>query len=222
MSINLKAGILGILKRSRREVNQSNQEQGRSGEAQAKAKWEMNGWKMTRTGKGHDYRATRKNWRTGKTETKYVEVKTGNSQLSPLQQKKKQQLGSKYVEERVNSNPLIGYGRTILFGSNSSSQKEKRNSKSSNTNIFDALFGSPKPTRRRSRSTKPTRTRKSKGRSNLDILFGSPKPTRTRKSKGRSNVDSIWGCSSQRSRKSRGRSNVDKIWGSGSDSVSIW
>ncbi len=216
MSINLKAGILGILKRTRKEVNQSNQEQGRSGEAQTKAKWEMNGWKMTRTGRGHDYRATRKNWRTGKTETKYVEVKTGNSQLSSLQEKKKKQLGSKYVEERVNANPLLGYGKTILFGSNSSPQKEKKNSKSSNTNIFDVLFGSPKPSRR-SRSTKLSRTRKSKGRSNLDILFGSPKPSRTRKSKGRSNVDSIWGTS-----KSRGSSNVDKIWGSGSGSVSIW
>ncbi len=223
MSINLKAGILGILKRTRREVNQSNQEQGRSGEAQAKSKWEMNGWKMTRTGRGHDYRATRKNWRTGKTETKYVEVKTGNSQLSPLQEKKKKQLGSKYVEERVNANPLLGYGKAILFGSNSSPQKEKKNSKSSNTNIFDVLFGSPKPSRRRSRSVKSSRTRKSKGRSNLDILFGSPKSSRTRKSKGRSNVDSIWGSSKSSSRsKSRGSSNVNKIWGSSSRSTSIW
>jgi len=242
MSISLKAGILGILRRSRREVNHSNQEQGRSGEAQAKAKWEMNGWKMTRTGKGHDYRATRKNWRTGKTETKYVEVKTGNSQLSPLQKKKKKQLGSKYVEERIDSNPLIGIGRTLFLGSENSSHKQKSR-KSSNVSTLDILFGSPKPSRRRTSRTKPSRTRKSKGRSNLDILFGSPKPSRTRKSKGRSNldilfgspkpsrtrkskgrsnVDSIWGCSSQGSRKSKGRSNVDSIWGSGSDSVSIW
>ena len=75
MSINLKAGILGILRRSRREINQANQEQGRSGEAQVKARYEMNGWAVTRTGKGHDYRVTRKNWTTGKTETKYVGLK---------------------------------------------------------------------------------------------------------------------------------------------------
>ena len=216
MSINLKAGILGILKRSRREVNQSNQEQGKSGESQAKAKWEMNGWKMTRTGTGHDYRATRKNWRTGKTETKYVEVKTGNSPLSPLQKKKKKQLGSKYVEERIDSNPLIGYGRSIFFGSdNSNQQKKKPTNSSSNIGIIDMLFG----TNSSSRTTKSSRRSKSKRSSGVS-LWGTSKPTR--KSKRSSGV-SLWGTSTpSRRSKSCGRSNVDKIWGSGSDSVSIW
>ena len=86
---NLKKNFFDVLKRSRKEVNRSNQEQGRNGETQVKSRYELNGWKMSRTGKGHDYRATRKNMWTGKTETKYVEVKTGNSQLSRLQRKKK-------------------------------------------------------------------------------------------------------------------------------------
>jgi transketolase len=218
MSINLKAGIIGVLRRSRREINQSNQEQGRSGEAQVKARYEMNGWKVTRTGKGHDYRVTRKNWTTGKTETKYVEVKTGNSQLSPLQRKKKKQFGSKYVEERVGSNPLMGYGRTICcYTPNYSPQKEKKKSKSSNTSIFDVLFGTSKSSKK-----SRTKSKKSKSRSNLDILFGTSKSSRKSKSRGRSNVDKIWGSSSGSRSRSRGRSNVDKIWGSSSGSTSIW
>ena len=218
MSINLKAGILGILRRSRREINQANQEQGRSGEAQVKARYEMNGWAVTRTGKGHDYRVTRKNWTTGKTETKYVEVKTGNSQLSPLQRKKKKQFGSKYVEERVDSNPLIGYGRTICsWTPNYSPQKEKKKSESSNTSVFDVLFGSSKSSRK-----SRTKSKKSKSKSNLEILFGSSKSSRKSRSRGKSNVDKIWGSSSGSRGRSRGKSNVDKIWGSSSGSTSIW
>ena len=214
MSINLKAGILGILKRTRREVNRSNQEQGRSGEAQTKAKWEMNGWKMERTGKGHDYRATRKNWGTGKTETKYVEVKTGNSQLSPLQKKKKKQLGSKYVEERVNTNPLIGCGRTVLFGSdNTKLQKTKKCSSSSETGIIDFLFG----TNSLQKTKKSNKQRKSSSVS----IWGTSKPAKRRKSRKSSSV-SIWGTSSSSRGRRSSSSNVDKIWGSGSNSGSIW
>ena len=165
-------------------MNRDNQAQGRAGEEQVKAKYELNGYKVTRTGKGHDYRATKRNWFTGKRETKYIEVKTGNSKLSPLQRKKKKQLGSKYVEERVNSNPLMGYGRSSFFGSNSTKKRKSRKSS-------DSLWGS----------------------SSSDSIWGSaPKKRKSRKSSdslwGSSSSDSIWGTGTKR--KSKRKS--DSFW----------
>ena len=195
-------GFFDVFKRSRKEINRSNQEQGKAGEEQVKAKYELNGYKVTRTGKGHDYRATKKNWWTGKRETKYVEVKTGNAKLSPLQRKKKKQYGSKYVEERVDANPLTGYGGNSFFGSGSS-EKRKKTSKSSEKSIFDSVFGSSKPKKRKSSSS--------------DSIWGSSKPKK-RKS---SSSDSIWGSSSSSDsffgsgsskKRSKKKSNTDNFW----------
>lgn len=202
-------GLFDIFKRNRREVNKANQEQGKAGEEQVKAKYEFNGYKVERTGKGHDYRATKRNWFSGKKETKYVEVKTGNSKLSPLQRKKKKQLGSKYVEERVNSNPIIGYGGNSLLGSNQSTKKRKQKDKSSNTGLLDTMFGSDP-------SSKPKKSH----RSNLDVLFGS---SSSKKSYSKKNSDNIWSSSKPSKRKKSSRSNSDSIWGSGSSSGNnIW
>ena len=44
---------------------------------------------VERTGRGHDLKTRRHNIFTGKTETTYYEVKTGNSRLSELQEKNK-------------------------------------------------------------------------------------------------------------------------------------
>ena len=82
-------GFGSLFRRSKRQVIRDNAAQGKQGEEQVKTKYEMNGFKMERTGKGHDFKATRRNWLTGKRETKYVEVKTGGAGLSPLQKKKK-------------------------------------------------------------------------------------------------------------------------------------
>ena len=168
-------GFFDIFKRNRKEVNRANQEQGKAGEEQVKAKYEFNGYKVERTGKGHDYRATKKNWFSGKKETKYVEVKTGNSKLSPLQRKKKKQLGSKYVEERVNSNPIMGYGGNRLLGSNQSTKKRKQGRSN-----LDILFGS------------------NSSKKNSDSVWGSSTPSKRKKS-SRSNSDSILGSSSSSS-----------------------
>lgn len=86
--------------RQRDQIRQS-QRKGRAGEDQVRTQYMIQGYKMERTGKGHDFKATRKNFFTGRTETKYVEVKTGNAQLSPLQQKTKKKHKGHYVEERV-------------------------------------------------------------------------------------------------------------------------
>ena len=74
---------------------------GKAGEDQVQMNYMLQGYKMERTGRGHDFKATRTNYFTGRTETKYVEVKTGNAQLSPLQRKSKKKHKGHYVEERV-------------------------------------------------------------------------------------------------------------------------
>jgi|SaaInlStandDraft_5_1057022.scaffolds.fasta_scaffold39812_2 hypothetical protein len=166
---NFKMGNFSIWKRTRKEVNTTNQNQGKAGETQTKTVWEWDGWKMTRTGRGHDYRATRKNPITGKTETKYVEVKTGNSKLSTLQRKKKKQLGSKYVVERIDPNFLIGYGNNAFENSNdnpfdfNNSIKKRKQKTSNKTNR--------KKIRKKSRKTKSSKT-KNYG-FNMNNVFGS-------------------------------------------------
>jgi len=61
----------------------------------------MKGNKVTRTGRGHDYKVTHRHPLTGKYEgTTYHEVKSGNGKLSKLQKKTKEKKGSRYKVER--------------------------------------------------------------------------------------------------------------------------
>ena len=50
-------GFFDVLKKSRRQVNRENQEQGREGERRIKEEYEFSGYKIKRTGKGHDLKA---------------------------------------------------------------------------------------------------------------------------------------------------------------------
>ena len=49
-------GFFDIFKKSRKQVNRENQEQGREGERKIREKYEFSGGKVTRTGKGHDFK----------------------------------------------------------------------------------------------------------------------------------------------------------------------
>ena len=167
-------GFFDIFKKSKKQQIRDNAEQGRQGEEQVKSRYEWAGYKVKRTGRGHDYRATRRNWLNGKKETKYIEVKTGDAKLSPLQRKKKKQYGSKYKVERVDTNP---------FGSvfNSGERKSRKKSTSSGMDFF----GSTK--------SKPRKRKQSddwgfgNGNSGMDF-FGSGSSKRKRKRK-----DDDWG-----------------------------
>jgi len=199
----------------------NNAEQGKSGEQQVVARYRLNGWKMTRTGTGSDYRATRKNPRTGKSESKLVEIKSGNAKLSPLQEKKKAQMGSKYVVERVQVNPFMGYRGNDLANkeiadfnqsikpykklkpSRSSTKISKKPTKRKSTkiktpSITEKIFGSNKPKKKSTKKT-PSITEK---------IFGSNKPKRksttkkktvkktAKKPKSFSNAETLWGKNS--------------------------
>ena len=95
-----------LFKRSKRQVIRDNAARGTEGERQAKAKYEMSGYEVERTGHGSDYKVSRRNWFTGKKESKLVEVKTGNAKLSPLQKKRKRSWGKRYIVERMPDSPF--------------------------------------------------------------------------------------------------------------------
>ena len=84
-----------------------NAAQGKRAERQVRAKYKRNGYNVQRTGIGHDFKVTRRG-SFGYRETKFVEVKSGNAQLSLTQRHARGRLGSRYVVERVS----VGKHRT--------------------------------------------------------------------------------------------------------------
>ncbi|VVB81628.1 Uncharacterised protein [uncultured archaeon] len=88
-------------KQIRRETVERNRQQGRAGEEQVKTQYALRGYEMERTGRGSDFRARKRDWLTGRvTESKLVEVKTGNAKTSKLQERTKRKQ-SNYKVERV-------------------------------------------------------------------------------------------------------------------------
>jgi hypothetical protein len=170
-------GIFDIFKKSRREIIRENQSKGKEGEEHIRRKYEFNGYKVERTGKGHDFKAERKDWLTGKKETKYIEVKTGNSKLSDLQRKKKRQYGrSKYVEERLDHTPFglvsqddayrvnnlrskrkndysFGSGLDNMFGTGPSGKRSRRNDNYGFGSGLNDMFGTGSSGRRKRNSS---------------------------------------------------------------------
>ena len=92
--------ILGIKKskkRRQRDQLEANKRKGRAGENEVRIKYAMQGYEVSRTGKGSDLQVIKSDFCTGKVvESKKVEVKTGNAKLSKLQRKAKPKV------ERVN------------------------------------------------------------------------------------------------------------------------
>ena len=166
-------GFFGRFKKSRRQINRENQQQGKEGEDAVRQKYEFNGYEMERTGHGHDFKATKKNWWTGKKESKYVEVKTGESQLSDLQKRRKRQLGKRYVVERLEPTPLGLVNENSVLGSNSP-LNPKPKAKRSRVGMPGASLGSGS-----GRSTKKD------GFSLLGSSAGSGSGTKGRKPPGR-------------------------------------
>ena len=192
-------GIFDAFKKSRRSVNRENQEQGREGERKAMAKYELAGYKVQRTGRGHDFKATKRDPFTGRIKTKYVEVKTGDSELSPLQKKKKRQIGKRYVVERehtmtealrTTSSHRKSSGR--WFGTRTTPKAAKSKKPSGSMlglgGTSGSLFGSTKA-RKTKKSRKPSGGSFGLGGTS-GSLFGSTKARKTNKS-GKSSGGSL-------------------------------
>lgn len=69
---------------------------GSAAEKIAKFRLSMFNEKVERTGRGSDFKTTNRDIWTGKTETRYHEVKTSKAKLSKLQKITKKKLGKKY------------------------------------------------------------------------------------------------------------------------------
>ena len=221
----------GFFKRSKKEVIRANQEQGREGERRVKVEYEMRGYNVERTGKGHDYKISKRDALSGRKESKVVEVKTGNSPLSPLQKKKKRQMGSRYVVERLQLNPFTRYAGS-RFASNSSkthldaapiwdSPKRNTEKKSKPTSIWS--WGSKRKTETKPKkdtasiwslgSTKRKTKKKSKPTSSL---WGWGSTKRKTKKKSKSSVSSSWGWGDTPKRKTKKKSKpTSSSWGWG-------
>lgn len=149
-------------KRSSRQVLRDNKARGDEGERLVKSKYQIAGYDVERTGRGSDYKVSRKNWFAGKKDTTLLEVKTGNAKLSPLQKKRKRSWGKRYVVERVPNSPLSqpvssatqpaqkkGRGKSSLpsksFRGSSSPGGSKRGRKSPSILIWGPSSGKRKP-----------------------------------------------------------------------------
>ena len=94
--------VLGLSKKEqKRQVIAENRARGQAGEDAVRMEYMLRGYEVERTGRGHDFRVRkRRNFLGPVTESKVVEVKTGNAQLSKLQRKTKKKQ-SNYKVERV-------------------------------------------------------------------------------------------------------------------------
>jgi hypothetical protein len=151
-------GIFDIFKKpTRKEINRERTErvrqQGNDGENQVRTKWQLRGYEVERTGRGHDFYVKKRDPLTGKiTDSRYVEAKNGeNAKLSPLQKKMKKKYGSRYVEDRVEPSPFglgsfntnydydpkrkrVSQNDMFGFGSGSSGKRKKSSG-------YDDMFG---------------------------------------------------------------------------------
>ena len=100
-----------------------NAARGAEAERLVKARRELAGGTVEHTGRGSDYKVTRRNWFTGKKETTLVEVKTGNAKLSPLQKKRKRSWGKQYVVERLPGSPFSQPASGALSGGSKKARK---------------------------------------------------------------------------------------------------
>ena len=206
-------GILNIFKKSRRQINRENQSQGKEGKRIVKRDLEMQGYKVQRTGRGHDFKATKENILTGKKESKYIQVKTGNSPLSKLQKQKKRQFGTRFVEEKLEPTGLglIKKNRrgksTSLFNNPKKSSDTKQR-----TDSWGSIMSAKKPAAKKKSTSgmwglgtsakKPAAKKKSTS-GMWGLGTSAKKPAAKKKS-----TSGMWG-SSRSSRKSKKKSTWD-------------
>jgi hypothetical protein len=88
-------------KQRKKKTIRDNQAKGRAAEDQAMMRDRLSGYDVERTGKGHDYVRRKRDIITGRVQkTEYVEVKSGNAKLSPLQKKTKKKKKGSYKTVR--------------------------------------------------------------------------------------------------------------------------
>lgn len=78
-----------------------NRYRGKLTEDAVRQEYGLRGYHMERTGRGHDFKATRRDFLTGRViETKYIEVKSNGGRLSKLQKRTRKKTPNYVVERR--------------------------------------------------------------------------------------------------------------------------
>ena len=87
--------------RSGRRTIRKNAAKGAAAEKRAARQYRKAGYKVERTGRGHDFAVSKRGKTTGRAVRTFVEVKSGNAKLSPAQRRAKRAHGRRYVVKRM-------------------------------------------------------------------------------------------------------------------------
>ena len=88
-------------KQTGRQTIRRNAAKGAAAEKRVAEQYRQRGYRVKRTGRGHDFVVTKRGARAGSGASRFVEVKSGSAVLSPLQRHKKRMYGRRYVVKRV-------------------------------------------------------------------------------------------------------------------------
>jgi hypothetical protein len=91
----------------RQRMSRENRKKGRAGEEIARMNYAIRGYEITRTGRGSDFHVTKRDVLGRVVDSKDIEVKTGKSPLSELQEETKRRKRGRYKVERVEPPPFF-------------------------------------------------------------------------------------------------------------------
>ena len=91
----------------RRRISRRNRRKGAAGEEIVSMNYGLRGYEVTRTGRGSDFHVEKRDILGRVVDSRDVEVKTGQSQLSELQEQTKKRMRGHYTVERLEPPPLF-------------------------------------------------------------------------------------------------------------------
>lgn len=94
-------------RQKRQRISRENRKKGKVGEELVKMNYGLRGYEVERTGRGSDFHVTKRDIFGRVVDSKDIEVKTGDSPLSELQEETKKRKRGHYKEERVDLPPFF-------------------------------------------------------------------------------------------------------------------
>jgi len=85
----------------RRRISRENHRKGKAAEEVVTQRYQLLGYEVVRTGRGHDYKATKRDLMGKVVDAVYIEVKYGDSPLSELQWESRREHRGHYRVERL-------------------------------------------------------------------------------------------------------------------------
>ena len=91
----------------RRRIARRNRRKGAAGEEIVRMNYALRGYEVTRTGRGSDFHVQKRDLLGKVIDSRDIEVKTGGSQLSDLQEETRRRKTGHYDVERLDPPPLF-------------------------------------------------------------------------------------------------------------------